>query len=168
MVARSLTLIALAFGSALMVAAAGSLNSTDSDFVKMAAKGGTAEVEMGHLALEKSRNADVKAFASRMIKDHTAANTKLKALASSKGVEVPSGKGIGNDATYMKLKVLSGETFDKSYVNSMVDDHKEDVAAFEKEAGEAADSEVKVFATKTLPTLKSHLEQIEKLQAAMK
>lgn len=152
--------------AALLTAA--QLDSADTDFVKSAAKGGTAEVEMGRLALEKSKNEEVRSFAQRMIKDHTAANNKLSALAASKSVDLPSGKGIGNDATYLKLKALTGDTFDKSYVNSMVDDHKEDVAEFEKESNEATDPDVKAFASKTLPTLRSHLNQIEKLQAGMK
>jgi putative membrane protein len=158
----------LMVGPQLMRAADSKINSDDKAFVKNAAKGGMAEVELGRLASQKASDPQVKSFAEWMIKDHSAADHKLTALASAKGVELPSGKGVMNDATYAKLKMLSGKTFDKAYVNAMVDDHKEDVAAFEKESNQAQDPDVKTFATKTLPTLRSHLDAIEKIQAAYK
>jgi putative membrane protein len=57
------------------------LNSDDSDFLKKAAKGGMAEVELGKLALQKASSPDVKEFADLMIRDHTKANRELTALA---------------------------------------------------------------------------------------
>jgi predicted outer membrane protein len=41
------------------------------DFVKDASSGGAAEVAMGHLGAEKATNADVKAFANKMVAEHT-------------------------------------------------------------------------------------------------
>jgi putative membrane protein len=49
----------------------------------------------------------------------------------------------------------------------MVDDHKGDVAAFEKASEGSQDPDVKHFATKTLPTLQSHLTEIEKMNSNM-
>jgi len=152
--------------TALLVQGASSLNSTDSDFLKSAAKGGTAEVELGKMAALKASDPKVKEFANRMVRDHSKANSELSKLAASKGLDLPSGKGISNDASAMHLKMVSGKDFDSTYVKMMVDDHKEDVAAFEKAASESTDPDVKGFASKILPTLKHHLEMIEKLQAA--
>jgi putative membrane protein len=142
------------------------LNSADTDFVKKAAKGGMAEVELGRLALQKAASADVKEFANLMIKDHSKANQELTALAASKGVDLPKGEGLSADASAMHLKMLSGKSFDDAYVKAMVDDHKEDVEDFKKESESAQDSDVKSFAEKTLPTLENHLSKIKKIQAA--
>jgi putative membrane protein len=57
-----------------------------------------------------------------------------------------------------KLSKLSGVEFDKEYMADMVKDHEDDVKAFETQANEGNTAEVKSFAGKTLPTLKSHLE----------
>ncbi len=141
------------------------LDSEDTDFLKKVAKGGNAEIELGHLANQKATNPAVKHFAQRMIQDHSKAGQKLATLASSKSVDLPNGKGLMNDALYLKLKALSGKDFDQAYMNAMVDDHKEDVSDFEKEASSAQDPAVKDFAAKTLPTLKSHLAMAEKIQA---
>ena len=47
----------------------------------------------------------------------------------------------------------------------MVENHKEDIQAFQKEAQYSQDSDVKHFAAKTLPTLQGHLSKIEKIQS---
>lgn len=142
------------------------LNSDDSDFLKNAAKGGMAEVELGKLALQKASSPDVKEFADLMIRDHSKANQELTALAASKGLELPSGKGLSEDVSATHLKMLSGKSFDDAYVKNMLEDHKKDVADFQKESESAQDPDVRKFAKKTLPTLKTHLSKIEKIQAS--
>ena len=57
-----------------------------------------------------------------------------------------------------KLAKLSGAEFDKAYIDMMVKDHKKDVAEFEKESKGAKDSDLKSWASTTLPTLQDHLE----------
>lgn len=67
----------------------GAFAAVDDDFVEDASAKGVAEVEAGKLAQEKGTSADVKTFADMMVKDHTEANTKLKALADSKNWKFP-------------------------------------------------------------------------------
>jgi putative membrane protein len=144
-----------------------SLNSKDLDFVNGSAQAGNTEVELGRLAAQKSTNPLVQGFANRMISDHSKIDLRLTALATSKGVKLPTGKGLENDARYVELKVLSGKEFDNAYVKAMVIDHKEDVSSFQKEREDAQDSDVKTFAAKTLPMLQDHLARIEKIKAEM-
>ena len=140
----------------------------DDAFMMKAAQGGMAEVELGRLAAEKAQSAEVKKFANTMVEDHSNANTELKSLATKKGVTLPADVGSEHKATMEKLKALSGAEFDKAYVAAMVEDHKKDVAEFEKQATEAKDADVKAVVTKTLPTLKKHLEMIQAIQSKMK
>ena len=88
----------------------------DAAFYKNAAEGGIAEVDAGHLAQDKGNSQQVKDFGAMMVKDHTAANEKLQALASSKGITLPTTASVAQMANKAKLDVLSGDTFDKSYV----------------------------------------------------
>src|SRR5438552_15565887 len=69
-------------------AAKDALNQEDKMFVKEAAIGGMAEVEMSKIA-QKSENAEVKSFADRMVRDHTAANTQLTATVTGLGADMP-------------------------------------------------------------------------------
>src|ERR1700704_562408 len=80
---------------------------TDKRFVKEAATGGLAEVELGKLAAEKGSNEQVKAFGQRMATDHGAANDDLKSLASTKQIPVNSALDTKHKATYDRLSKLS-------------------------------------------------------------
>jgi putative membrane protein len=135
--------------------------SPDSSFFKNAAEGGMSEVELGQLAQQKAANPAVKDFGAMMIKDHSAANEKLKALAASKQVSLPDSPSMMQKASKTKLNMLSGDSFDKSYVKGMIDDHKEDIKEFQKEASEGQDPQAKAFASATLPTLQMHLDKIQ-------
>jgi putative membrane protein len=44
-------------------------------------------------------------------------------------------------------------------MNDMVQDHTKDVSEFKKESTSAKDSDVKSFASQTLPTLQDHLKE---------
>lgn len=158
----ALTLAAFTAGSSQ--AADTNLKRADKNFVETAYQGGLAEVKMGELALGKTANADVKAFAEHMVTDHGKANGELKALADSKKVAVASEPSMTAKAKSKLADAKSGADFDKAYAKAMVSDHKDTVALFEKAANEANDPEVKAFASKTLPTLKMHLTMAEELQ----
>jgi putative membrane protein len=135
--------------------------SGDQHFIKEAADGGMAEVELGQLAADKATNPDVKEFAQRMVKDHSQANDQLKQIAMQKGVTLPTSPSKKNQATKDRLSRLSGDAFDKAYMADMVKDHKKDVAAFQRESSGGQDPDVKQFASQTLPTLQDHLKQAE-------
>jgi putative membrane protein len=141
-------------------------DSPDMSFYKKAAEGGLAEVELGKLAQEKSPTQSVKDFGAMMVKDHSAANRKLQTVAASKDIKLPTSPSVGQMGTKAKLEVLSGATFDKSYIKGMVKDHEEDIKEFEKEANSGQDADAKAYAVATLPTLKTHLKKIQEIAAA--
>src|ERR1700730_8389759 len=68
-----------AFGQTPASSISDTLSQEDKTFVREAAIGGMAEVELSKIA-QKSENADVKSFADRMVRDHTAANEQLMAI----------------------------------------------------------------------------------------
>jgi putative membrane protein len=145
--------------------AAMAADNPDASFFKRAAEGGISEVDLGNLAQQKGASQAVKDFGAMMVKDHTAANDKLKALAGTKDVSLPTSASIGQMATKAKLEVLSGDTFDKSYIKGQVKAHRETTALFQKEVASGQDPDAKAFAKATLPTLRSHLKQIMTIAA---
>jgi putative membrane protein len=141
---------------------------TDSpeEFMKSAAHGGVAVVELGKLAGTNAQNAEVKSFGQMMVNDHSKANTELKSLAAKKNLTLPTDPGP-HASTIEDLKGLKGAEFDRVYVEAMVEDHETDVAAFQRQADNSSDPDVKAFAAKTLPVLKTHLERIKGIQSKM-
>jgi putative membrane protein len=154
--------------AAMKAGSGASLAAGDKAFVQKAAIGGLAEVEMGKMAQQKGSSDQVKQFGSRMVEDHSKANDDLKQVASSKGIALPTDLDAKHKAKMDKLEKLSGGQFDRAYMDDMVADHKEDVADFKKEASSGKDSDLKSFASKTLPTLEDHLKMAESTDAAVK
>jgi putative membrane protein len=137
-------------------------------FAREAAAGGMSEVELGRLAVSKATNPAVKAFGQRMIDDHSKANADLQSIAAQAHVTLPSAVDAKQKKTYDRLSALSGAAFDRAYIDDMVKDHKEDIAAFEKAAAVAGDSPIKQFAADKLPTLRDHLRMAQEAQAGLK
>ena len=133
-----------------------------------AAQGGMTEVALSNLALQKSQNEDVKKYAQMMVDDHTKANDELKTLAESKSVTLPTAINAKQMAMRDKLNGLSGDAFDKEYINMMVKDHDKTVKLFQTEADKGSDTDVKAFASNTLPTLKSHQTMAHSMSDSMK
>jgi putative membrane protein len=149
-----------------LVASAAIADSPDSSFMKNAAEGGMSEVELGQLAQQKATNPAVREFGAMMVKDHTAANDKLKTVAAAKQVALPDSPSVMQKASKKKLDMMSGDSFDKSYVKGMIDDHKADIKEFETEASNGKDPDVKAFAVATLPTLKMHLQKVQSIASS--
>jgi putative membrane protein len=147
--------------------ASGQLASADQAFVKEAATGGLMEVELGRLAAEKASNAEVKQFAQRMVDDHGKANQQLSTIAQQKNVQVPTELTGKAKADHDRLSKLSGEQFDRAYMQLMVQDHRKDVGEFRKQSTKAKDADVKSFASQTLPTLEDHLKMAQQTQSAL-
>jgi len=143
------------------------VTGADATFVKKAAEGGMAEVALAILAKEKASNADVKSYAAKLEKDHSQANDDLKEVASKKNITLASAPSKSHQALHDKLAKLSDAEFDKAYVAAMLDDHQKDVREFSRVASGNGDADVKAFASKTLPTLKEHLQHAQDLSKSV-
>ncbi len=142
-----------------------SLSPTDRTFMQKAGEGGVAEVQLGQLAEQKASSQAVKDFGQRMVADHTQADDKLKGVATSKGVTLPTALNGKDKALYDRLSGLSGTAFDRDYMRAMVSDHKADIAEFQRESNAGRDSDVKSFASSTLPTLEDHLSAAKQVES---
>ena len=89
---------------AVPLLAFGADQSADKSFFKRAAEGGLAEVEAGNLAASKGNSQAVKDFGAMMVKDHSAANDKLKSVAAADNVSLPSKPSVRQMAAKTKLE----------------------------------------------------------------
>ena len=147
--------------------AQGTVDDRTNTFMKDAAMGGMAEVELGKLAQEKATNPRVKKFGEMMVQDHSAANNDLKSIAQQKNVMLPTDLGKHKDH-YEDLSKKTGADFDKAYMKMMVDDHQDDIKDFEKCAENGTNPDVKTFASQKLPTLRKHLDSAKAIHKSLK
>ncbi len=145
----------------------GTLSAGDYKFATETAQAGLREVSLGQLATTKGADPSVRAFGSRMVKDHQKANEELTQLVHQKGAALPEGPGKREEKMMEHLQSLSGVEFDRTYIRHMVADHKKVVKEFEREAEKADDADLKNWAAKTLPTLQEHLSMAQSVAATI-
>jgi putative membrane protein len=136
------------------------------EFLKNVSRDNRAEIDLGQLAQTKASNAEVKAYGRMLVTDHTKANTEATSIARTKNVTLPADLSPEQKSLKTRLSDLTGANFDQQFMAAMVQDHQKAVAAFEK-ASSSSDAQVKAFAQKTLPTLRHHLEEAQRLSKAV-
>ena len=142
----------------------GAVPSPDKTFATKAAQGGLAEVQTGQLVRQKNASPQAKQFAQTLVQDHTQANDQLQQIAQQKNLNLPQQPSANELSETKKLGGLSGAQLDKQFARYEVQDHKKDIAMFEKEAKSGKDPDLKDFAQKTLPVLRKHLQMAQALQ----
>jgi putative membrane protein len=85
-------------------------------------------------------------------------------IAAQKGLSAPSQPAEKHEKMLGQLSKLKGAEFDRAAQQHAVMHHQEDVKLFERASQNLQDAELKAFASKTLPTLKEHLEMAKNLQ----
>ncbi|HEY5992691.1 MAG TPA: DUF4142 domain-containing protein [Candidatus Udaeobacter sp.] len=132
------------------------MSQKDVSFIQKAAGNGQQEVENGKMAQKQGKSADVRNVAARIVADHTRINKELTALAARKGVTF--------NTSGVKAQNLGSADFDKTYLKLLEETHKIDIADFERAAKSGDDSELKSWASKTVPTLKQHLSMVQQAE----
>lgn len=136
------------------------LNTKDRAFVNTAAQGGLFEVQSSQIALYKTKDSYVRSIASRMVKEHSAANKELATVAQDKKITLPSETDPKHKAAIRRMKGLSGTAFDKAYIASQETAHAATVKLFQGEIATGLDKDVTAFATKNLPAIEEHTKMI--------
>jgi putative membrane protein len=140
--------------------AAATVSTADQKFILAAAQGGMTEVKLGELASTNGKRDDVKEFGQMMVKDHTAINDDLKALAAQKGVILPDSLDAKHQGMVDKMTALTGSGFDDAYIADMIKAHKADAKAFKGESAATQDADIKSFLDKSIPVVEAHLKHI--------
>jgi len=134
--------------------------------VKEAAISDMFEIQSSQIGLERG-NADQKAFAATMIKDHEKTSADLKSLVSTSELKaaLPTALDSTHQSKLDKLKSLQEADFSPGYNSDQVSGHKDAVSLFERYAKGGADPKLKEWAEKTLPNLRHHLEMAQGMAA---
>jgi putative membrane protein len=154
-------------GTAGAAGTAGSAGAPDADFIQDQLADGDAEVALGRLVQERATNPQVKEFGEMMVQDHQKAGAELKQIAGKHNITVEGKEANEHNDAREKLSKLSGAEFDREYMKTMVDDHEKAVNDVERKAENADNPEVRQWASKSLPTLRQHLERARQIQETL-
>jgi putative membrane protein len=140
----------------------------DRNFVEDTLTSGAKEIELSRLAEDKASNADVKAFAQQLIRDHQQANDGLRRAMTQQTANITANPEDVQDARD-RLADLSGEEFDREYIDMMVEDHEQAVRRVEDRMNASGgDAQIQQWASSTLPKLRQHLERARQIQEQIK
>jgi putative membrane protein len=162
---------ALLLGSGVTMAQAAKPN--DAQIAQIAYTAGQIDIKAAKLALQKSKNKEVRAFAQDMVRDHTAVNQKALALVKKLKVtpeDNSTSKSLSQQAqgTEALLKKLSGAAFDKAYADSEVDYHKTVNGALESTLiPSASNPELKDLLQTGLKIFQGHQQHAEQVAKSL-
>lgn len=152
---------------------AAELSGPDTKFVALALIGGLGEVQISQLAAANASSAEVKQLAERIVSDHSSLNAQLQALADEHKIAEDGTKGTPplevspeDKEAHEALSKLTGDEFDRAYIEHMVAKHQTDIALYREEVEDGEDKEVKSLAEQALPVLEEHLRLAQTLATA--
>jgi putative membrane protein len=141
----------------------------DAQIAHIAYTAGVIDIKSARLALEKSKNKEVRAFAEDMVRDHTAVNDQALALVKKLNItpqDNDTSKALLKQAAEKEasLKKLNGAAFDKAYAENEVAYHKAVDAALKNTLIPAASHpELKELLSTGLKIFEGHEQHAEHL-----
>ena len=156
--------MAQSVGEKTGINAAAGITPTTQDFVTEAAQSDMFEIQSSKMTLN-SADAPTKAFAQKMIDDHTKTTNELKGAVDKGGAHVtlPTDMSSSQQSMIAKLNDLRGPDFDKQYHSDQVSAHKDAVSLFQRYGKGGDDPGLKSWAANTAPALEQHLEMAQNL-----
>ena len=138
---------------------------TDGEFVARAAMGDMFEIETSKLALTRSQDPDVKAFAQKMIRDHQTSSDRLQGILGQSGApaQMPSSLDAMHRQKIARLETAQGKAFDAAYRDVQMEAHAEAVQLYTAYSKSGSNPALKAFATEVLPTIEMHHKQVGQL-----
>jgi putative membrane protein len=146
----------LGFAALALATNARAESANDKKFLAMAAQSDQNEIALSQLAEQKAANPAVKAFAEKMVTEHTQMSASMKPFADSWGLTPPTGPDADHQKELDKLNGLSGKDFDKEYIDQMVTDHTKALRAFTTEAQDTKDLKFRVAVIKGKTMVAAH------------
>jgi putative membrane protein len=163
-------LIAIGLVGALAIPLAAGAQTTDvseqdKTFLTGQQQTNLAEISLGKTVMEKATSEKVRELASHLVSGHEKVSQENTALSQKLGITPPTEPSAEQKATAAKILALSGEAFDRAYVDAQVEGHMKSVEKANKEIASGSNPEVKAFATAYVPKAQGHLDMSRTVQA---
>jgi putative membrane protein len=137
--------------------------TTDKEFLTWAIACETAEVKFADRAARTTQNADVKKLAQQLRDDHTKFRDELVKKARQFKLAVLEGLEKHHREAFARLGKLSGDRFDREYLDYLVEGHQKGIKMYSKWARDAKDADLRDIAARARDKAKKHLEEAKKL-----
>jgi putative membrane protein len=143
---------------------------SDAQILEITHTANVGEIEQAKLAQAKGRSANVKKFASMMLKQHSEADAKGMKIAKAAGLTLatsPTSENLANDAEHntAAMKTQTGLDFDHAYVDAQVNEHQAVLDTIDQKLVPSAQSaDVKSYLADVRTAVAMHLQHAKDLQ----
>lgn len=139
-------------------------NAVDRAFVQTAGEAGLANIMLGELALQKSKNPNVTNFARAEIQEQQNVKQQLTRIAPKIGATLPTAPGPKYQAIMSRMQQLSGTQFDNAYLDEGgVNAHLENASVFQREAAFGRNPDLLAVVNEGLPIINRHFTTASQL-----
>lgn len=147
------------------VAAATPLAPADETFLREAALGGLAQLDVNYEALGTSRRRDVRAFALETVNVHAPALKQLERLAATREVAVP--ESLDDYPAYIPERPWRDDpaSFDAVFMREQVRRLEQEVDVFTREMYDGQDDALRAYVWENITPLRLRLEAARTLLA---
>jgi putative membrane protein len=139
----------------------------DSGSIRQAVDEQMLEIRLGELAQSRAADTAVKNFGQRMVTDHSSMNQQWTTLARNNRISTGTDLNQGGRATVARLEGLSGATFDRAYMQRMIQGHQQDLSAFRRMASVAESPEVRQLASTGVTAIQQHLTLAQQINSRL-
>ena len=141
------------------------LSIDDQKFLHTAERSLIRQNTFAQIAIQRSRNASIQAFATKVSNDMSVALTELKDLMKAKHMEEPAGFASEvHSESAERLRNASDDAIDHEFVSLMAAEQQDAVRIFDSAAQTAADPDVRNYAKRVLPSLQADYDKVTDLQ----
>lgn len=142
-------------------------NTQDKLFVRQAALGGQAEVELSKIAQKKATDKSVREFADRMVEVHSKSSQQLLKLGRGLNPDLPKDLDPEHQNVRNELNKASGQAFDIAYIAAQIQDHQRTANLLQWHIGAGQNEELRKYSIQTLPEVAAHLEHAKETYAVL-
>ena len=132
-------------------------------FLFHAGAGDVFEITSSMMAIQNSRNSDVRAFASMLIADHTKLTNTALATATGAGLMPPPPELSPMQKTMIAQLSAAGANFDRVYVQQQMTAHQQALALMRGYASSGDVPALRQTATQAVPTIQGHLAHLQRI-----
>ena len=133
-------------------------------FLPAAASGDLLEIQSGQLALQRSCDPAVRAYAQRIIDDHTRMSNEMAATAQASGIPAPPRMLAPNHQDMLnRLSATMGPGFEAEFRNQQIAAHQEALGLLQSYAQDGEHAPLRALASSAVPIVQSHLDQAQAL-----
>ncbi|MGW0231749.1 DUF4142 domain-containing protein [Actinopolymorpha singaporensis] len=143
------------------------VSSHDHMFMDQASQINLTEIALGRYMEAHATTMTAKNLAAHYVRDHTAAQANLRALASRLRVALPTTPGMQLESMVARVEAQKGRSKDAAFVTASARGHQTAIAVFRKEESAGSNPAVKAYAARYLPILQTHLRHAKHAESAL-